>query len=193
MAEAGEGELAGGFITSSVTRHGGAVRRSAGPWSVAVHSWLAHLARAGVTLAPSPLSLDLAAGTEEVTYLQGTVLSGGASPPYLWRDETLGQVARLVRQFHDAAAGFQPPDGAVWQQVAAFPGGGEVICTMTLRPGTPSSAASVPWRSSTGISPHPPPLVGRHLRPLALRASIAATRLPPRTDRDGRDVAGPRP
>lgn len=134
MDNAGEEELTGGFLTSSVTRSGGTVRRSAGRWSPAVHAWLAHLADAGINVAPKPVRIDTSAGVEEVTYIDGTVLSGGASPPYLWRDDTLTAVARLVRQFHDAAASFTPPADANWQETAAFPGGGDVICHNDLAP-----------------------------------------------------------
>jgi hypothetical protein len=129
-----EEPLTGGFITSSVTRSGSNVRRSAGPWSPAVHAWLAHLARAGINVAPRPVRLDLDAGTEELTYIDGTVLSGGAAPPYLWRDGTLTALARLIRRFHDAAATFTPPSGAAWQQTAAHPAGGDVICHNDLAP-----------------------------------------------------------
>lgn len=132
--QASEEPLTGGFITSSVTRSGDTVRRSAGPWSPAVHAWLAHLAHAGVDVAPRPVGLDQAAGLEEVTYVGGTALSGGASPEYLWRDDTLAALARLIRRFHDAAASFTPPAGASWQQTAAFSGGGEVICHNDLAP-----------------------------------------------------------
>lgn len=126
--------LSGGFITSSVTRRGGTVRRSAGPWSPAVHAWLAHLAEAGIDVAPRPVLLSFEAGFEEVTYVEGTALSGGASPPYLWHDDTLAVLARMVRRFHDAAASFTPPAGAAWQQAAAFPDGGDVICHNDLAP-----------------------------------------------------------
>jgi hypothetical protein len=126
--------LAGGFLTSSVTRSGDIVRRSAGPWSPAVHAWLTHLAGAGLTLAPSPIRLDIASGTEDLSYMPGEVPSGGASPAWLWHDSTLAGVARLIRAFHDAAAGFRPPDGAAWQQTAAYPGGGDVICHNDLAP-----------------------------------------------------------
>ena len=81
--------LTGGFITSSVTRSGSTVRRTAGPWSPAVHGWLAHLAQAGVDVAPRPVCLVQAARIEEVTYVEGIALLGGASPGYLWRDDTM--------------------------------------------------------------------------------------------------------
>lgn len=129
-----EEPLTGGFITSSVRRSGGVVRRSAGPWSPAVHAWLAHLADADINVAPRPVSVDVDTGTEEVTYIDGAVLSGGASPAYLWRDDTVTAIAQLVRQFHDVATTFTPPQRAGWQQTAAHPSGGDVICHNDLAP-----------------------------------------------------------
>jgi aminoglycoside phosphotransferase (APT) family kinase protein len=78
--------------------------------------------------------LDREAGTEEVTFLDGTVPSGGASPDYLWQDDALTAVAKLIRRFHDAAATFTQPPGAIWQQTAACPSGGDVICHNDLAP-----------------------------------------------------------
>ncbi len=127
-----EERLEGGFLTSSVTRVGDTVRRSAGPWSPAVHAWLRHLAPEN--LAPIPVDLDLEGRCETLSFLHGTALSGGVSPGYLWRDSTLQAVARLVRRVHDAAATFTPARDAQWQQTAACPHGGEVICHNDLAP-----------------------------------------------------------
>ncbi len=129
-----EQHLTGGFLTGSVTRSGDTVRRSAGYWSPAVHAWLAHLDERGIDVAPRPLRLDSATGVEVVSYLDGTVPSGGASPPYLWSNDTLANVARLIRRFHDASADFTAPLGANWQTTGAYPGGGEVICHNDLAP-----------------------------------------------------------
>jgi aminoglycoside phosphotransferase (APT) family kinase protein len=71
---------------------------------------------------------------ERLSYVEGDVPRGGKSPEYLWRDETLEAVARLVRQFHDATIGWQLPPDACWQDLAAFPEGGEVICHNDLAP-----------------------------------------------------------
>jgi hypothetical protein len=144
MGGAGEEPLTEGFRTPAVVRSGDVIRRSAGPWSPAVHAWLAHLAEVAPGLAPKPVALDLNGGTAELTYVPGVVLSGGASPGYLWRDETLAAVARLVRRFHDAAQSFIPPAGAAWQQTMAFPGGGNVICHNDLAPWNTVFAAERP-------------------------------------------------
>lgn len=127
-------QLTGGFLAASVTRTGDTVQRTAGHWSPTVHAWLTYLAASGIELAPRPVRLDLATGVEVLSYLDGIVLSGGASPPYLWRDGTLTRVAKLVRRFHDASAGFSVPANADWQPTVAYPAGGEVICHNDLAP-----------------------------------------------------------
>lgn len=133
-SEPREEPLTEGFQTAAVTRIGDIVRRTAGPWSPAVHAWLAHLAEVGAGLAPRPVALDPHQGTEDLAYVQGVVLSGGARPEYLWHDDTLADVAQLIRRFHDAAQSFVPPAGARWQEAMAFPGGGEVVCHNDLAP-----------------------------------------------------------
>jgi len=130
----GEQQLTGGFLTNSVTRNGDTVRRSPGPWSPAVHAWLAHLDKLQARVAPSPIELDVANRVETLSYLHGAVPSGGASPPYLWREDTLKAVAHLIRHFHDASADFTVPPAAGWQPTGAYPGGGDVICHNDLAP-----------------------------------------------------------
>lgn len=129
-----EQPLTGGFITSSVIRRGDTVRRTAGHWSPAVHAWLAHLAARGETMAPRPLELDAANHVEVLSYLDGTVLSGGTSPPYLWREDTLVAIARLISRLHDASVDFSAPADARWQRTVAHPDGAEVICHNDLAP-----------------------------------------------------------
>jgi hypothetical protein len=133
MASVEKEPLKGGFLTS-VVRVGETVERGAGYWSPAVHSWLSHLVATEPGIAPRPLGLDAVEGTETLSYLEGTVPSGGASPPFLWTEETLEAIARLVRRFHDASRSFTPPPNARWQASATYPGGGEVICHNDLAP-----------------------------------------------------------
>jgi hypothetical protein len=49
------------------------------------------------------------------------------TPPELWSEEVLEEVARLLRRLHDATVGVEVPDGG-WREGAAAPEGGEVIC-----------------------------------------------------------------
>jgi hypothetical protein len=78
----------------------------------AVHAWLAHLAQAGADVAPRPVRLVQAARVKEVTYIEGKPSAAASHPGYLWREDTLARLARLVRRVHDAAASFTPPADA---------------------------------------------------------------------------------
>jgi hypothetical protein len=110
-----EEQLDGGNIGGAV-RAGGTVRRTAGPWTPAVHALLAHLAAKGFTGAPRPLGLDKQ-GREILTFLEGeTVGSGKPWPAWTHADDTLDQVARWMRSYHQAVADFVPAPDAVWRE-----------------------------------------------------------------------------
>jgi Ser/Thr protein kinase RdoA (MazF antagonist) len=107
--------LAGGNVSEGVVRVGGTVRRPAGPWTPAVHALLTHLHDVGFGGAPRPLGLD-ERGREVLEFVPGRTV---------WPDhfdevgpaDRLARVARMIRRFHDAVAGFTPPPDAVWQVV----------------------------------------------------------------------------
>ena len=123
--------LAGGNMSTGVVRVGDTVRRPAGPWTPAVHALLSHLHAVGFHGAPRPLGID-EHGREILTFIPGTV----AWPDHfhlLHGDGQLRHVARLIREFHDAVAGFTPPPGAQWQ--ALIPADGdEIIAHHDLAP-----------------------------------------------------------
>ena len=109
-----EERLEGGNIGGAV-RAGDTVRRAAGPWTPAVHALLAHLADKGFTGAPRPLGLD-EQGREVLTFLEGeTTGSRRPRPAWVHAEDTLDQVARWMRAYHQAVADFVPPPGAVWR------------------------------------------------------------------------------
>jgi hypothetical protein len=109
-----EEQLDGGN-TGGAVRSGDTVRRTAGPWTPAVHTLLAHLAANAFTGAPRPLGLD-EQGREVLTFLDGeTVGSRKPWPGWAHDDDTLDQVARWMRDYHQSVAGFVPPPGAVWR------------------------------------------------------------------------------
>ena len=106
--------LAGGYVGEAV-RVGDTVRRPAGPWTPAVHALLAHLAGQGFTGAPRPLGFD-EQGREVLTFLQGeTTGNRKPRPGWVHAEDTLNQVARWMRGYHQAVAGFVPPPSAVWR------------------------------------------------------------------------------
>ena len=123
--------LDGGNMSSGVVRVGDTVRRPAGPWTPAVHALLAHLHDAGFHGAPRPLGID-ERGREIITFVPGTVAWPGHFH-LLDADSQLRRAARLIREFHDAVAGFRAPPGARWQ--ALIPADGdEIIAHHDLAP-----------------------------------------------------------
>jgi Ser/Thr protein kinase RdoA (MazF antagonist) len=113
-----------------VVRVGDTVRRAAGPWTPAVHALLRHLRARGFRQAPEPLGLDRQ-GREILTLLPGRVATYPL-PAFVWSDDTLVAVARLLAAYHQATAGFVPPAGAVWQWPAHQPA--EVLCHNDFAP-----------------------------------------------------------
>lgn len=109
-------DLLDGGNTGGAIRVGETVRRPVGPWTPAVHALLAHLAVKGFSGAPRPLGID-DAGREILTFLEGeTVGSAKPWPDWTHGEDTLEQVARWLRAYHEAVADFVPPQGAVWRE-----------------------------------------------------------------------------
>ena len=124
-----EEPLTGGNV-SVVVRVGDTVRRTAGPWTPAVHALLTHLHDVGFHGAPRPLGLD-AQGREVLSWVPGQVPHPDGrllDPP-----ARLAAVARLVRDLHDAVAGFVPPPDARWN-VLIPADGDEIIAHHDLAP-----------------------------------------------------------
>jgi hypothetical protein len=126
-----ETPLDGGNMNNGVVRVGDTVRRPAGPWTPAVHALLTHLHDVGFRGAPRPLGLD-ELGREILTFVPGTV-PWPAEFHLLDGDGELRRAARLIRDFHDAVAGFTPPPGAQWQ-VLIPADGHEIIAHHDLAP-----------------------------------------------------------
>ena len=115
--------LTGGNMTR-VVRVGDTVRRTAGPWTRTIHALLRHVRAAGFAEAPEPLGLD-AQGREVLSLLPGRP-GLYPLPAFMFADATLETVARTLRRFHDATAGFAAPAGGSWQWPAHEPA--EVVC-----------------------------------------------------------------
>lgn len=109
-----EERLEGGYADGAV-RVGDTVRRASGPWTPAVHALLSYLADQGFTGAPRPLGFD-ERGREVLTFLDGeTIGRRKPRPAWVHAEDTLVQVARWMRDYHQVAVGFVPPPGAVWR------------------------------------------------------------------------------
>lgn len=97
-----------------MVRVGDTVRRPAGPWTDAVNALLFHLHSVGFAGCPRPLGRD-ELGRQVLEFLPGEV---GPEAPH-WPASQLRSVGRLLRDLHDATAGFTPPPGSRWQRVIA--------------------------------------------------------------------------
>ena len=99
--------LPGGVANQGlVIRVGDTVRRPLRRTSPATHALFRHLEDVGFTGAPRFLGID-AQEREVLSYIPGTTVL----PPYpdwAFTDEALVSVARLLREYHRAVAGFDP-------------------------------------------------------------------------------------
>jgi hypothetical protein len=108
-----EGELlAGDGVTPGIVRIGDTLRRPLRPFSLTVQAYLAHLRDAGLTGAPLPFGVD-EQGREVLSFVPGDV-PRNPLPPDTAGDEVLVALARLIRDLHEASAGWVPPPDAVW-------------------------------------------------------------------------------
>jgi hypothetical protein len=123
--------LEGGIANRGlVVRIGDTVRRGAGPWTPAIHALLRHLRARGFDRVPEPLGID-AQGREVISLLPGRV-GTYPLPDFMLSDATLVTVARTLRAYHDATAGFSLPPGTAWRWPAHAPA--EVICHNDFAP-----------------------------------------------------------
>lgn len=119
--------LHGGFV-NRVVRVGDTVRRIPGSCTATVHRLLAHVRERGVTWVPAPLGYD-ERGREVLTFIPGTVPH--EMPEWVWSEGVLTDVARSLREWHDATVGFDV-EGAIWGLEARQPP--EVICHNDFAP-----------------------------------------------------------
>jgi len=106
---------------------GDTVRRTAGPWTPAVHALLAHLHDVGFDRCPRPLGVD-ELGREVLSYMPGTSVGDLKTwPSWVHSDSALLDVARWLRDYHAAAASFVPPADAEWR-VEGPSTGGAIMC-----------------------------------------------------------------
>jgi Phosphotransferase enzyme family len=130
MSSDDEVPLRGGGATL-VSRVGGTVHREVGAWTPAVHALLHHLDDVGFDAAPRVHGID-AQGREVLTYVQGED-GHHARNAALHSDGALAGVARLIRRYHDAVAGFVAPAEAQWQFLPGAPQTG-LVCHNDLAP-----------------------------------------------------------
>lgn len=104
--------MKGGSFASPV-RKGDTVERQAGAGSLNVHALLLHFESKGFELTPRFLGVTAGGEREIVSFIEGET----AYPPFatsVREVATLENVARAIREMHDAAADFTPKDHAAW-------------------------------------------------------------------------------
>lgn len=124
--------LYGGNTNPAVVRIGELVRRSAGPWTPAVHALLMYLETADF---PAPRVRGRPdADTELLTYIPGHAIH----PDHydlLLSDEPLAELFTMIRRFHELAKGFVAPADPSWHTIGADPSGSsEVLCHNDFAP-----------------------------------------------------------
>jgi aminoglycoside phosphotransferase (APT) family kinase protein len=112
LMTADEVPLVGDGFTQGIVRIGDTVRRPVRPFSMTIQAYLAHLHQAGFTGAPEPLGID-EQGREVLSYVAGDV-PREPLPDWTADDDVLISLARLIRDLHRAAQGWQPPADADW-------------------------------------------------------------------------------
>lgn len=120
--------LTGGNI-STVVRVGDTVRRTAGPWTAAVHRLLSTLREAGVTEVPQPLGFD-EQGREVLSFLPG-VVGNYPLPNWVWSSTILREAGALLRRVHDASVPLARAH-MQWQMATHEPI--EVVCLNDFAP-----------------------------------------------------------
>jgi hypothetical protein len=123
----GEFELSGGAANAgAVTRVGDVVLRPTSPHTSTIDALLHHLHGVGFHAAPQPLGLARD-GRERLAFIPGDV----PLPPFpSWSltDCALASTAALLRDFHDAQAGFVVPPDASWSDEMADSVAGPLVC-----------------------------------------------------------------
>jgi Ser/Thr protein kinase RdoA (MazF antagonist) len=115
---------------NGVVRIGDTIRRPARRSSQTVQALLCHLEALGFDGAPKALGFD-EQGREILSYIPGS------AEHYPWRafvysEDNLCKVARLLREYHEATASFRAPDDATW--LAEIAGPAEVVCHGDIGP-----------------------------------------------------------
>lgn len=123
MSANNDGEKLSGGNVSDVYRFGNTVHRELKPQSFQIHMLLSHLEKKGFQHAPQLMGVDN--GKEVLTYLKG---EAGNYPlkEYMWSDEVLKDIAKMLRLYHDSVSDFSFDEN--WKPLDHTPAPYEVIC-----------------------------------------------------------------
>jgi hypothetical protein len=127
-----EQPLDGGIANAGlVVRAGPHILRPSTPHTTSIHTFLRAVRDAGFAGAPAPVGID-EDGRERLVFVEGDV-PVSPYPGWSQSDTALASVARLLREFHEAARGFDP-QGLEWDDSLADPAGGTVVCHNDVSP-----------------------------------------------------------
>ena len=117
-------ELLSGGNVSNVYRIGDTVRRDVKPDSERIHRLFQHLESKGFKQAPRFLGID-EQNREVLSFIEG---EAGNYPlkPYMWSNESLKEIAKMLRRYHDAVSDFPVEEG--WEPIDNTPEPMEIIC-----------------------------------------------------------------
>jgi hypothetical protein len=101
----------GGNMNAGVVRIGDTVRRGTSAWTPTVHRLLAHVRAQGLTWVPRVHGID-EQSREVLDFIEGEV--GHADPVWIRTEAVLTDVARALREWHDATATFEVRPGDSW-------------------------------------------------------------------------------
>jgi hypothetical protein len=117
-------ELLVGGNVSKVYKTGHTVRRELKANSSNIHALLKHLEHKGYEHAPTYMGID-EKGREVLSFIEG---EAGHYPAkkYMWSDEVLHEIAKMLRFYHDAVSDFSFDDS--WAPLDHTPQHAEVLC-----------------------------------------------------------------
>jgi hypothetical protein len=108
--------------SGGVERAGRQVRRPTGPWTPAVHEYLAFLSAAGLRGIPEVHGVE--DGREILSYVPGR----GVQLDEVVLDDVLVEAVAWLRDFHDIAEGFRPAERRRWRQAEVQLEPGQIVC-----------------------------------------------------------------
>ncbi|KGP91814.1 aminoglycoside phosphotransferase [Pontibacillus chungwhensis BH030062] len=118
-----EEELTGGNVTM-VYRSGDSVRREIKSGSKRIHDLLLHLEKKNFKAAPEFLGIN-EEGREVLSYIDG-VAGNYPLKKYMWSNEALKDIAKMLRRYHDSVSDF--PITNDWEPIDNTPNKFEVVC-----------------------------------------------------------------
>lgn len=108
-----------------ILRVGNTVHRPTNYWTPAVHELLNYLESVNFEYSPRVLGFD-EQGREILTYMEGE--SGKEGWYKIHSDNGLQNYARLLREYHDAVAGYKPSADTEWAYAKGGLKPGQIVC-----------------------------------------------------------------